>query len=314
MPPFLPAFTDSESAAGARQKDNVAKYDPTTLDSLQLLVAAAGSSGGVLPPRGAYDFFGGGSAPGVETHSPCSSSSDSVSGDEGSQCSTSVDGPSVDSHYPSPAFTAYSPSGLHEHLSDLEAILSSDPLHVTNTAETQRRASMADDFVDYERFASSVEGPLSSSAPPQLHSREPESVTRPRSISQPTFVHGFSMNYAYASIPEASVDTHPYRPPGATIRSMTMPSLPLPPVARSSYAVGLTYPSLNIMPNGLGLHSFPGEPTLYEAYSKRRAMSTSSTSATLPAFYSPNHHVLLPPWTGNASGLEFNEPGALFNI
>lgn len=296
--------------------ENVAKYDPTTLDSLQLLVAAAGSSGGVLPPSGAYDFFGGGSAAGVESKSSASSSSASVSGDEGSLCSTSVDGPSVDSHYPSPAFTAYSPSsGLNEHMSDLEAILSNDPLHVNNTAETQRRASMADDFVDYERFASSVEGPLSSSAPAesfaQPNSREPESVTRPRSISQPTFVQGFSMNYDYAAIPEGSVDTHPYRPPGPTIRSMTMPSLPLPPTARTSYAVGLTYPSLSIMPNGLGLHSFPPEPTLYEAYSKRRAMSTSFA---VPAFYSPNNHILLPPWTGNASGLEYHEPGALFNI
>lgn len=75
----------------------------------------------------------------VFTPSPFYSSSSSEADDSADGTySTSVE---VESQYPSPAFTCYSPSALHETMSDLEAILSNDPLRTAEILERQRLTS-----------------------------------------------------------------------------------------------------------------------------------------------------------------------------
>lgn len=71
--------------------------------------------------------------------SPFDSSSSSEADDSADGTySTSVE---VESQYPSPAFTSYSPSALHETMSDLEAILANDPLRTAEILERQQVAS-----------------------------------------------------------------------------------------------------------------------------------------------------------------------------
>jgi hypothetical protein len=75
--------------------------------------------------------------------------------------------PAPESHYPSPAFSSYSPSSLHtDSLTDLQAILDNDPIP-SNAFKHQRKPSSSQppqlatvpepDF-DFEAFAASIEG------------------------------------------------------------------------------------------------------------------------------------------------------------
>ena len=82
--------------------------------------------------------------------------------------------PAPESHYPSPAFTSYSPSALHnDSLTDLQAILDNDPVPSNSFGKSQssrrRRAShqvasgtqlaaVPEPDFDFEAFAASIEG------------------------------------------------------------------------------------------------------------------------------------------------------------
>ncbi|GAA5820014.1 hypothetical protein JCM11251_005448 [Rhodosporidiobolus azoricus] len=66
--------------------------------------------------------------------------------------------PPPESHYPSPAFSAYSPSALHtDTLTDLQAILANDP--VPAAFHRPSPPPPADPDFDFEAFAASIEGP-----------------------------------------------------------------------------------------------------------------------------------------------------------
>ncbi|GAA5874840.1 hypothetical protein JCM16303_003003 [Sporobolomyces ruberrimus] len=83
--------------------------------------------------------------------------------------------PAPESHYPSPAFSSYSPSALHtDSLTDLQAILDNDPIPSNAFGSHQRKHSQSSqrpqlstvpepDF-DFEAFAASIEGGPDASA------------------------------------------------------------------------------------------------------------------------------------------------------
>ncbi|GAA5993825.1 hypothetical protein JCM5350_007866, partial [Sporobolomyces pararoseus] len=77
--------------------------------------------------------------------------------------------PAPESHYPSPAFSSYSPSALHtDSLTDLQAILDNDPIpsnafkHQRNashsTSQQPQLATVPEPEFDFEAFAASIEG------------------------------------------------------------------------------------------------------------------------------------------------------------
>ncbi|BGP16381.1 hypothetical protein JCM10213_004924 [Rhodosporidiobolus nylandii] len=68
-----------------------------------------------------------------------------------------------ESHYPSPAFSCYSPSALRaDPLSDLQAILDNDPIPASFHSQPSPPPAQPD--FDFEAFAASIEGPRPSSA------------------------------------------------------------------------------------------------------------------------------------------------------
>lgn len=245
--------------------------------------------------------------------STTSSSSESGAGDDGSLYATSLDGYCSSSTYPSPPWsTAYLyPADilaveLGDHLTELEAILANDPLHSSMTAECQRKASIADEYVDYERFAQSLEGSLSVSAPVESpFSFQPDEPNRPRSLSLGN--PEFTMDYDFSGGAAFDIDnTHPYRP--ASVRSMTMPTISIPlPDLSTPEIYSNSFSTLSLMPTtGLGL-SQPQE--LYQAYQRRRSVATSNPSYYVP-LEQPKFNLFLP-W-GNSTGLEMREEPALF--
>lgn len=333
----FPAYSRSYTADGGRSQEQLApSYDLSPFSQLPpqaVALVGLGASLGPGPELPPFSFFGGldlneleldlGDATAAAV-SPCSSSSESSAGD-GSHRDTSVDGPAVDSHYPSPAFTDYSPSGLGGHLSELETLLANANGNYPETIaiDLSRRASLVEEFVDYESFASAIEGPLSTSEPamsPYLAmDYSPLECARPRSYSQPTLVHP-SFTLDGFNFGDPAVDTHPYRPP--TIRSMAMPMVAPLPKPVTSPAASLptlslfnnSFPSLSVMPShGLGLH----QQDLYQAYSKRRRSMTIGhnlpVAPTVVAGGNKRYSFLLPPWTMNASGMELREePSSLY--
>lgn len=78
--------------------------------------------------------------------------------------------PPPESHYPSPAFSSYSPTDLPttDPLSDLHAILANDPVPASFHHPPSPSQPTQPEF-DYEAFAASIEGaPASQAAPPPL--------------------------------------------------------------------------------------------------------------------------------------------------
>ncbi|GAA5886024.1 hypothetical protein JCM6882_004237 [Rhodosporidiobolus microsporus] len=80
--------------------------------------------------------------------------------------------PPPESHYPSPAFSEYSPSALHtDTLTDLQAILDNDPVPAAFHRPSPPPSSQPE--FDFEAFAASIEGPSPSKpaeAPPLIPS------------------------------------------------------------------------------------------------------------------------------------------------
>ncbi|KAI5480791.1 zinc finger, C2H2-type domain containing protein [Pseudohyphozyma bogoriensis] len=273
---------------------------------------------------------------------PTSPNSDSSSSeDDDSRDSYKSASVEVESHYPSPAFTSYSPSALHDTMSDLQAILENDPLHASMSASSRAAASAAagvrhDEF-DYDGFAASVEGPSASAAvssfdhlldasrglqpyPTPLTSALPNHfdfsdfgapADRKKSVSPPT-----------VPLPPAPANLHPLA--SLSIPSFTIPvSAPTPssqPFSPTFPTYASSFPSLSVMPNGLGLHDSSPD-ILFEAYLKRRQPPPTVTSSTaqLPGFYIPSEaarfQVQAPSWSPlSRDGIEKREPGAFVAV
>ena len=68
--------------------------------------------------------------------------------------------PAPESHYPSPAFSAYSPTQLHrDPLEDLQSILENDPVGPSSRFHAPSPPPTAQPEFDYASFAASIEGP-----------------------------------------------------------------------------------------------------------------------------------------------------------
>ncbi|GAA6014998.1 hypothetical protein JCM11491_002388 [Sporobolomyces phaffii] len=102
-----------------------------------------------------------------------SSMEDDVGRSEKEDPTFTVDSPSFppapESHYPSPAFSSYSPSALHsDSLTDLQAILDNDPIpsnafkahqrKPSQSAQPPQLATVPEPDFDFEAFAASIEG------------------------------------------------------------------------------------------------------------------------------------------------------------
>ncbi|GAA5947379.1 hypothetical protein JCM3775_004290 [Rhodotorula graminis] len=98
------------------------------------------------------------------------SSSPSSDGESGAPGGTGADGcsptwatsfPAPESHYPSPAFSAYSPTQLHrDPLEDLQSILENDPVGPSSRFHAPSSPPpTAEPEFDYASFAASIEGP-----------------------------------------------------------------------------------------------------------------------------------------------------------
>lgn len=132
--------------------------------------------------------------------------------------------PAPESHYPSPAFTSYSPSDLHtDSLTDLQAILDNDPVPSNSFGKSQSRrrrathqvggtqlASVPEPDFDFEAFAASIEG----AAPP--HGLAPGGAHH-RSLSYDEILHS-QKNGGGGNL----FDRYPTPP------TDTIPTLPLP--------------------------------------------------------------------------------------
>ncbi|GAA5825831.1 hypothetical protein JCM3770_005237 [Rhodotorula araucariae] len=93
--------------------------------------------------------------------SSTSSDGETGGGAPGEDCSTSwtASFPPPESHYPSPAFSAYSPSHLQaDPLSELQSILENDPVP-SSAFQAPSPPPTAQPEFDYESFAASIEGP-----------------------------------------------------------------------------------------------------------------------------------------------------------
>ncbi|GAA6003781.1 C2H2-type zinc finger protein [Rhodotorula paludigena] len=91
-----------------------------------------------------------------------STTTTSEGGDNSNECDQSwaVDFGAPESHYPSPAFSSYSPSALHtDTLDNLKAILANDPVPSSAFDPNPSPPPTAQPHFDYETFAASIEGP-----------------------------------------------------------------------------------------------------------------------------------------------------------
>lgn len=255
--------------------------------------------------------------------SPGSAASSSSEGDESVDGSYSTSA-EMESQYPSPAFTSYSPSTMQDTMADLEAILANDPLHASMTASSRQHATSQtvvgenDDF-DFEHFAASVEGPTASTSlsfenlvtASRLESAFPSSQAISNSTANSTAVQPIinGLDFDFGEFTAVALPTPiPHRPqhrsmsmssaiPSTSRGSMTMPSaMPASsyPSASLASAYASSFPSLSVMPNGLGLHD-ASPSMLFEAYLKRKGNGPASTPTStiplptpLPAFYVPS--------------------------
>lgn len=108
------------------------------------------------------------------TYSPGGGGTTGTGANASSSKATKASEIEVESQYPSPAFTSYSPTDLQHDstLADLEAILANDPLHssLLNPSQYHQPAqNHHDDSFDYESFAASVEGPGPAATSPSTH-------------------------------------------------------------------------------------------------------------------------------------------------
>ncbi|BGP48307.1 hypothetical protein JCM10450v2_004179 [Rhodotorula kratochvilovae] len=97
----------------------------------------------------------------IKVQSSSTSSDGETGGAPGEDCSTSwtASFPAPESHYPSPAFSAYSPSHLQtDPLSELQSILENDPVP-SSAFQAPSPPPTAQPEFDYESFAASIEGP-----------------------------------------------------------------------------------------------------------------------------------------------------------
>lgn len=276
------------------------------------------------------------------------------------------------SQLPSPAFTTYSPSELHEPLgpayddsmgafADLQAILANDPCHGLNSSQPPTRDESSG--FDYDSFAASIEqaqdvhhGGISLDdlvntrvadtkaypTPRQSHSslhRQPqphlafnfEEYSEARDRSEQRIALHASLAAAPLPSPPASAPTSrasismPHSLPSLTlpVTSRTLDtafsSMSSASIFQSAYAS--SFPSLSVMPNGLGLHDVSSHSILLDAYTRRKESASNASRlptppTSQPAFYIPSElprprlPVAIPSWSPQArDGVESREPG-----
>ncbi|GAA5953927.1 hypothetical protein JCM21900_003055 [Sporobolomyces salmonicolor] len=139
----------------------------------------------------------------------------------------SLDSPSFpappESHYPSPAFTCYSPSSLHtDTLSDLQAILDNDPIpssaFKSSPLSSQQEHESQDEF-DFEAFAASIEGPAPSVLAPAVM---PSPPTIPVTLDELLTSAASSTPSLCSSTKTDGIDRYP-TPPSGTVAPASLP-------------------------------------------------------------------------------------------
>ncbi|BGO91630.1 hypothetical protein NBRC10512_008077 [Rhodotorula toruloides] len=153
-----------------------------------------------------------------------------------------------ESHYPSPAFSSYSPSSLHaDHLTDLHAILENDP--VPSRAFGHRHPSpppTAQPEFDFESFAASIEGPGPANLARKMSSNIPTTLEELLSntandLSAPVPIALTAEEKAKAaqqqSQSQADVERYP-TPPSGTLSSS---ALALHPEPSQSFEASASY-------------------------------------------------------------------------
>ncbi|BGP24891.1 zinc finger, C2H2-type domain containing protein [Rhodotorula toruloides] len=145
-----------------------------------------------------------------------------------------------ESHYPSPAFSSYSPSSLHaDHLTDLHAILENDPVpsHAFQRPHLHSHPSSpptAQPDFDFESFAASIEGP----GPANLGRRMPSNIpttleellsNTANDLSAPVPIALTAEEKAKATQQQSQVDVERYpTPPSGTLSSSALALHPEP--------------------------------------------------------------------------------------
>ncbi|GAA5858173.1 hypothetical protein JCM1840_001070 [Sporobolomyces johnsonii] len=139
----------------------------------------------------------------------------------------SLDSPSFpappESHYPSPAFSCYSPSALHtDTLTDLQAILDNDPIPSSAFKSSQlssRQERQPQEEFDFEAFAASIEGPAPSVLAPAVM---PSPPTIPITLDELLTSAASSTPSLYAPTKTGGIDRYP-TPPSGTIAPVSLP-------------------------------------------------------------------------------------------
>lgn len=230
-----------------------------------------------------------------------SSSSDADDSNDGSY-QTSVE---IESQYPSPAFTSYSPSALHGQ-TELEALLANEPVHhPSNTSQQIPHQQSASQFE--LAFIQSLEGPVPSRSPapsPYGHNLHLPRENLPRVDRLPTplmnpfhqplpvpdsFEHYDFAHQLYLEerrqeqlrmIQQQSFHqrSRSMTLPTLSIPSMSMPSNPPPPMRSRHSSISATLPPFTSAP------SYPLYPSL--------GLLSAYSAATFPPLVLPAHNEL----------------------
>lgn len=239
--------------------------------------------------------------------SPLSSTSSSSSSDADDSndrsYQTSVE---IESQYPSPAFTSYSPSALHVH-SELEALLANEPVHHPAIASQQIPHQQGTFHEQFElAFIQSLEGPARAPAPSpyglNLHLPAPrEGMPRADRLPTPHLNHfqplPVSHNYEKYDFTQQLRDEERRQDqlrqiqqqsfhqrsrsmtlPSLAIPSMSMPSNPPPPMRSRHSSISSTFPPVH------EASSYPLYPSL--------GLLSAYSAATFAPLILPSHNEL----------------------